>query len=78
MITMLGWPDELTYSLDASSGNVLIDFPSMSKLEKECGDGCQWGYVLKFDGLDNADEIPEVFWPKIVAVVYVSKKHEEM
>ncbi len=51
-ITMLGLPDQpLTYT--TSDTELSINFPSMSSLMRACGPGCQWGYVLKIEGLNQ-------------------------
>ncbi len=36
-----------------------VKFPSMSRLVRSCGEGCRWGYVLRFGGLANTDRTPE-------------------
>ena len=32
---------------DGEGARLKVRFPSMSKLVRECGDGCRWGYVLR-------------------------------
>ena len=61
-ITMLGVEGELTFTID---GMVIlnIEFPSMSKVYKECGVTCQYGYVLKFENLINLNT--EKVMPKV-------------
>ncbi len=57
---MLGFSgDSLTHFVSPTTGRLVIDFPSMSELARGCGDGCQWGYVLKLEGLANGDAEPD-------------------
>ncbi len=51
----------MRYAVDPSTGRVSVRFPSMSDLERSCGSGCQWGHVLKFVGLADADKEGEVY-----------------
>lgn len=47
-VAMLGLPGvELSYRVERSSGRVVIQFPSMSRLWTTCGEACEWGYVLR-------------------------------
>lgn len=46
---------------------VSIQFPSLSALLRSCPvpGGCQWGYVLEFQGLDNKEvdkDRPKKYW----------------
>lgn len=36
-----------------------VRLPSLGRLTRRCGDGCRWGYVLRFRGLANAERTPQ-------------------
>lgn len=48
-VGMIGHDGELQFT--AEKDRVRIQLPSLGRLINRCGKGCQWGYVLKFQGL---------------------------
>ncbi len=60
---MLGIPKggELSFQKNGH-GDLEIKFPSMSFVRKECGPGCDWGYVVAMTGLQMTDDqiVPNV------------------
>ena len=43
----------LDIKVDSFSGDADVQFPSMSRLLKDCGEGCQWAYVVKLENLKS-------------------------
>ncbi len=54
---LLGAREEGNLKFSEKSGEeyaVEISFPSMSRVVKKCGIGCNWAYVVKMTGLKNS------------------------
>ena len=59
-ISLLGFDSsaDLSFDVDSETQELSVHFPLMSKVVSGCPKvgGCDWGYVLKMEGLVNADE----------------------
>jgi len=61
-VSLLGLEESLEFrQIDEG---LAVHFPSMSKLVRECGSGCRWGYVLKLENLANNGENAEEEAPR--------------